>query len=1836
MTDKADIVGRQDRFLRWYSQNKAEVNARKRQQRRRQRLAKHAVERKLTPALTAIRDRLRARLVLSARQAKEEDKAQRRAAGMRAETLAVLKAKHLLALHQVNASPPSDPLSHRQMSAFARDRRSDFVAATVSSIAADAAKCGAKVFYGNPRLNRVPIIKQNHRTRMHRNIKISVENAFISKEYLAQELTDVAGRLRGYFRAAKEAADKATAPSAVAGFLGVHFLAERYHVRSAEGPGFDHSTVTYAPLGDILPDCPTKDRKVLGRVCDFRCCSLPKNWENRLLNGLRLFNEGIGYGYAAVQSALIDFEKCSDCRNSKQGSCGLDSCTDCLGLLRQVSVHSGKLRSILRTFYAARKLNEHMCQYDSCFAKGTWKGLCALVAYGKETSKQSLGPEYEGSRSDTIDVSKIKAQYAKQLRAFLAAEADHPVHVCFSCEQFYSKSLLREIAADVADGEKKPLFKRELRKVCKERGVPLPTSAFLVCKGCYEAMNKGNFHAKSVLNGFNVDDIPAELALNDYEKFLIQQAKPFFSVIRLQPLSSKNMFGNKCFAEASVGNAIHLPLPVQETVGHAVGTLPNADCFRILVEGYPTKKEIIWRSLVDLKKVISALQWLKGNNPLYADMEIVDVDSIEKQMLNAIVLCSEKAGAKSWGGSEQKGANPVPPAAPCLAADGHLLTQSERHPIEAHYSVVDVHSKQTKPGEDLARYRQLKVTGNIIPESEEDLDLACFPVLFPKGQYGKDHRRPLKVRGPEYYKYRLNHVDPRFRMDKTWMFHANYAKLNKQIGQGTFYATKTGHFAPDLNAGKWCKMATEKTGPLGQSLEAGLQKIRGTKEYWGPIASDLAAYDEQFGPCTFFVTLSCAENRWAELRKVMLLRNPSFAARKGMTNTQMCVADPVTFSEFFHRRWNAFFDKVLLDPEGPLGELEHWFWRLEYQSRGAPHIHMKLWVKGAPIAGQSPDPVVQRFIEKHISCALPDASTELGSVIHSSNRHRCTKSCKRRKKREGPNDMPRYYSYCRYGFPRKVMKQFKLNKVDDVLFSRRRRSKTGKKIYSLRRTRAETHVNDYTPAIAMFWDANTDTQYVGEPSRVLDQYVTSYVTKAEKTATEGLWEQLDQDKSVASRVRSLILMATQTRETGIFEVADNLLQHPLYGRSDAVVYVATGFPENRKRRPKPLGQLETLSPDSTDIFVDNMVETYYPKRPVCPPFPDMCLADLVSNYEHVTNKQYNELKREATKERYFACQDGKGYFRRRTRPVVVKSPFIAFNKPENRERYFHDLLQLYKPYRNEQELIGGKGTYAEAFKAAVDDLPAMQTADYRKQQTLKAKERIDEEDAKAAAAAEEARLAEERELLAQEGPLPAPAPLPSGAPTFVGEKSRYQADFMTKEGLEKRVAALNKDQLRIYKSVLRGVEHNVEHRTGQCSCPDPNQLLLFVSGVAGVGKSFLIEVINEALTLRYKSPNSNTVVIGAPTGLASQNVNGRTLHKIFTLPVEHGMRTPVYQMFRKEAANEFHRKISGMRLLIIDEISMVSNLNLAFINRRLCDDATSEHYTCTAPFGGQNVLVFGDLLQLPPVGNDRDAGIFCFDTIVPQTVKAAFQSVPVRMNVFEDFAYDELTINMRQKDDRAFAELLNRIRLGLVSDADLAVLRERVLDVPLDAASTRELSIAKYVNEKFAASARPLIMVPNNGTAEALNRAFLDLGGLEPVTITAEDSGQRGKYSRSVKVGKLVKSLPTRDTAALETELTVAVGARVMLRKRDRPITGEFPLRGNSHYGGIDPVVGIPTTGSPRNGTVPLRGLPLRGHPVVGIPTTGSPRNGNSHDGVSHYGVTPSWEFTWDSRWGAE
>ena len=163
------------------------------------------------------------------------------------------------------------------------------------------------------------------------------------------------------------------------------------------------------------------------------------------------------------------------------------------------------------------------------------------------------------------------------------------------------------------------------------------------------------------------------------------------------------------------------------------------------------------------------------------------------------------------------------------------------------------------------------------------------------------------------------------------------------------------------------------------------------------------------------------------------------------------------------------------------------------------------------LIGQDDPDKVLSSIQERITCQIPDKETspELHRLVTRYQMHKCSTYCKRKRKFSTGTFVTR----CRFGVPRQACESAKLNSVSDSLKSRKR-------IYQLPRGDTEVRVNDYNPLLLMLWQANIDIQYVAESSLALAHYVSCYITNAERSNMQEIWQEVCENKSVYSRLWS--------------------------------------------------------------------------------------------------------------------------------------------------------------------------------------------------------------------------------------------------------------------------------------------------------------------------------------------------------------------------------------------------------------------------------------------------------------------------------------------------------------------------------------------------------------------------------------------------------------------------------------------------------------------------------------------------------------------------------------------
>ena len=187
-------------------------------------------------------------------------------------------------------------------------------------------------------------------------------------------------------------------------------------------------------------------------------------------------------------------------------------------------------------------------------------------------------------------------------------------------------------------------------------------------------------------------------------------------------------------------------------------------------------------------------------------------------------------------------------------------------------------------------------------------------------------------------------------------------------------------------------------------------------------------------------------------------------------------------------------------------------------------------------------------------------------------------------------------------------------------------------------------------------------------------------------------------------------------------------------------------------------------------------------------------------------------------------------------------------------------------------------------------------------------------------------------------------------------------------------------------------------------------IYLFLSGGGGAGKSHLIKTIYHTAVKTFRHPPFNpelqTVLLMAPTGVAAINIDGTTINTGIAIPKETGDYLPAMSDQRK---TQYRLALKDLKLIIVDEISMVGNTTLLHIHQCL-----KEIFGCSSAklFAGISIIAVDDLYHLPPIKK-----------------KAVFDNFKIEAynlcHPWSVFKMIELTEIMRQKSDKPFTELLN-------------------------------------------------------------------------------------------------------------------------------------------------------------------------------------------------------------------
>ena len=597
----------------------------------------------------------------------------------------------------------------------------------------------------------------------------------------------------------------------------------------------------------------------------------------------------------------------------------------------------------------------------------------------------------------------------------------------------------------------------------------------------------------------------------------------------------------------------------------------------------------------------------------------------------------------------------------------------------------------------------------------------------------------------------------------------------------------------------------------------------------------------------------------------------------------------------------------------------------------------------------------------------------------------------------------------------------------------------------LKRPPNSCFVNNYFSDGLLSWEANLDIQPVFNHYKAV-AYMCSYLSKSEdecsQAMSQAVKEAFEHNLDNYQQMKSVAHSYVNKRECSIQECVYHILAGQWLRKTfPGVIFANSNVPEKRYRICRDEKDISELPEDSTDIFKRNMIDRYIDRPNLSfgdgkysivdsfcfaeflryyylAPFkskdndyqPEILQDDLVEHNHVLGNNYPTQIPMMSSNEK-LKC---------RKVPYVLK--YYVPNKHTKPEEYAHHILFMYYPFRDENDLKSNNSyveklnqpnvlevinlnrmkvePYATLVEDALERLATNQEANidpFGQCENNEVHDRLNEEC---------------QNLDIDESFRDDMIYIDIGFGCNRSTLPVFQDSIISEN-----IRSLNLKQRQVFEVIHKWSRDYVKNLSSKVM-KKVKPFHIFLTGGGGVGKSHLIKTIymsiNKVLMYKGGNPEKPRILLLAPTGVAAVNIDGTTIHTALGINVG-GKLYPLNDRQRGILRN----KLAEVKFIIIDEISMVSNVLLYQVHQRL-----NVIYGCSAelPFAGLPVLACGDLYQLPPV---KGAPIYCNTGNIKGYLS---------LDLWRGFKMAELTEVMRQQGDYNFISLLNEIRTGVVDN----------------------------------------------------------------------------------------------------------------------------------------------------------------------------------------------------------
>ena len=317
---------------------------------------------------------------------------------------------------------------------------------------------------------------------------------------------------------------------------------------------------------------------------------------------------------------------------------------------------------------------------------------------------------------------------------------------------------------------------------------------------------------------------------------------------------------------------------------------------------------------------------------------------------------------------------------------------------------------------------------------------------------------------------------------------------------------------------------------------------------------------------------------------------------------------------------------------------------------------------------------------------------------------------------------------------------------------------------------------------------------------------------------------------------------------------------------------------------------------------------------------------------------------------------------------------------------------------------------------------------------------------------------------------------------------------------------LNKKQTVAFKSAIENV---IKRYKGEKT----EQFIGYVGGPGGTGKS---QVIKAIVDFHKKLKVKHTLKLCAHTGTAAKHIGGSTTTTLFGFD-SNKKRTKLQSTFEK------------VDTIIVDEVSMIGCRQLAKISNAL---TKAKCASPSLPFGGVDMIFFGDFIQFPPV---KDSPLYSAWKTGKNTAKKKQSEINKELgrHLWKQVNHIILLDEQMRVQDQAYLGMLNRLREGNCLDSDVEMLNTRVVGHTVDITSIVDAPI----------------IAPGNQLVMAVNDLFVASHSQHTRVSVSIGQDYIGKRKKKVpkNVAKKYRNWASTRTKGLPRELQLFVGMPVIV-----------------------------------------------------------------------------------------